>query len=204
MPRSNAPIPHHHRDTIPVDEEPAPPKRQRLRTNPPGAVHDPTPQPGHDEGSPPHEEHLEGLPPRTPSPPLGRGQSPSPPPVPHRSRREKRVPKKPGNVYGDHHPVEILKDPSGKKGGQKVHGPLPPARENQPSPSRLNPDPPHTGGKPLFTHQVCVEFIVGSCQNCVLTPFPIASGPDPYVSFSMFSLEPRSTVSVCFRSGLST
>ena len=41
-----------------------------------------------------------------------------------------------------------------------------------------------------------------SCQNCVLTPFLITSGPDPYVSFPMFSLRPCSTVSACFRSGL--
>ena len=109
-------------------------------------VHDPAPQPEHDSGYPPHEERLEGLPPRTPSPPLGRGRSPSPPPAPRQSRREKRVPKKPGNVYGDRHPVEILKDPSGKKGGWKVRGPLPSAQENRPGPSRLAPDPPQPVG----------------------------------------------------------
>jgi len=40
-------------------------------------------------------------------------QPPAPAPGPRRSGRERKVPKKPGNVYGDQHPMDILKDPTG-------------------------------------------------------------------------------------------
>ena len=52
----------------------------------------------------------------------------------------------PRNLEMDRHPVEILKDPSGKKGGWKVCGLLPSVQKNRPGPSRLVPDPPqHVG-----------------------------------------------------------
>jgi hypothetical protein len=77
--------------------------------------------------------------PRTPSP-EPQVRSPSPPPAPRRSRRETKVPKRPGNVYGDRHPVEILKNPTGKKGKRGAKGPK--TKENVPGPSRINPDIP--------------------------------------------------------------
>ena len=69
-----------------------------------------------------------------------RAPPPEPPLGPRRSTRETRVPKKPDNVYGDRHPVEILKDPTGRKGKRMVKGPVPKPIENVPGPSRLIPD----------------------------------------------------------------
>jgi hypothetical protein len=107
------PTHHHHQDTIPVHEEDTPPRHPR---NIPRSTREQPPQEGIAE---------ECSPVRTPE--LERQQSPpsqeSPPPeeqLPRRSTRQTRVPKKPGNVYGDHHPVEILMDPSGKKGRKRT------------------------------------------------------------------------------------
>ena len=47
---------------------------------------------------------------------------------------------KPGNVYGDRHPVEILKNPTGRKGRHVVQGAVPRLAENTPGPSRRVPD----------------------------------------------------------------
>ena len=69
-----------------------------------------------------------------------RAPPPDPPLGPRQSTRETRVPKKPDNVYSDCHPVEILKDPTGRKGKRMVKGLVPKPIENVPGPSRLIPD----------------------------------------------------------------
>jgi len=66
-------------------------------------------------------------------------QPPAPAPGPRRSGRERKIPKKPGNVYGDRHPVDILRDPTGKKGRCGVQGSVPKPKENLPGPSRQVP-----------------------------------------------------------------
>ena len=84
-----------------------------------------------EESSSPEEEE----------PPTQR-RAPPPDPLlgPRQSARETRVPRKLDNVYGDHHPVEILKDPTGRKGKCMVKGPVPKPIENVPGPSCLIPD----------------------------------------------------------------
>jgi hypothetical protein len=52
------------------------------------------------------------------------------------------VPNKPGNIYGDRHPVEILKDPTGRKGRQSVQESAPRPIKNIPGPSRQISDTP--------------------------------------------------------------
>jgi len=62
-------------------------------------------------------------------------QPPALAPGPRRSGRERKVPKKPGNVYGDCHPMDILRDPTGKKGRRGAQGSVPKPKENRPGPS---------------------------------------------------------------------
>jgi hypothetical protein len=45
-------------------------------------------------------------------------------------------------VYGDRHPVDILRDPTGRKGKRTVQGPVPRPIENRPGPSQIIPDAP--------------------------------------------------------------
>ena len=45
-------------------------------------------------------------------------------------------------MYGDCHPVDILKDPTGRKGRRNVQGPVPKPRENVPGPSGQIPNQP--------------------------------------------------------------
>jgi len=119
-------------DRIPadVDEEAEPPVRSNTRREPLRVL------------PPPVLEEVPPAPPRQPTPvprtpSLERRASPPPPPsAPKRPQRTRRVPKKPGNVYGDHHPVDILLDPTGKKGQRKAKETVP-ERRNVPGPSRI-------------------------------------------------------------------
>ena len=121
---------------VPVDED-APPRRhiknegkeRQQRAQAP--LEPPRESSGEEESSSSEEEE----------PPAQRRAPPPEPPLgPRRSTRETRVPKKPDNVYGDQHPVEILKDPTGRKGKRMIKGPVPKPIENVPGPSRLIPD----------------------------------------------------------------
>src|SRR5258708_4868350 len=133
----DAPPPHHyHEDTDPVDEEVTPPRRstrkgkERQRDEPPPPVkgeHPPEPPSDPEEEAPPSPRRAS-----TPAPPLG----------PRRSTRIKNIPKKPDNVYGDRHPVDILRDPTGRKGRRTVQGPVPRPKENVPGPSCIVPEQP--------------------------------------------------------------
>ena len=69
-----------------------------------------------------------------------RAPPPDPPLGPKQSTREKYIPKKSANVYGNCHPVEILIDPTGRKGKCMVKGLVPKPIENVPGPSHLIPD----------------------------------------------------------------
>src|SRR5258708_26438201 len=128
---------HYHEDTDPMDEEVTPPcrstrkgkERQREEPAPPQVKGEHPPEPPSD----PEEE----------APPLPRRASPPAPPLgPRRSTRIKNIPKKPDNVYGDCHPVGILRDPTGRKGRRTVQGPVPRPKENIPGPSRIVPEQP--------------------------------------------------------------
>src|SRR5882762_4314172 len=126
------PTHHYHRDTIPVDEEVAP-RRKAITQK--GRI-------------PPRQEEVQQEASEDPAPePVApspeRRASPSPPPTgPRRSQRRGKVPEKPGNIYSHRHPVEILKDPTGRKGRRTVQGPVPKPAENIPGPSRQIPDAP--------------------------------------------------------------
>ena len=115
------PTHHYHKDTIqvPVDED-MPPKH---RTKNKGKERQQRAQAPLEppEGSSGEEESSEEEEPPT----QRRAPPPDPPLGPRWSTRETRVPQKPDNVYGDRHPVEILKDPTGRKGKRMVKGPVP-------------------------------------------------------------------------------
>src|SRR5882757_6180024 len=113
--------PHHHpregileRVPADVDEEAEPPVRTNTRREPLRIL------------PPPVLEEVPPVPPRQPTPvprtpsPEQRASPPPPPSAPKRPQRTRRVPKKPDNVYGDRHPVDILRDPTGKKGQKKA------------------------------------------------------------------------------------
>jgi hypothetical protein len=135
----DAPPPHnHHEDNIPVDEDEAPPSRptlkgkERQRDVPPPPLEE-------EEQAPELPEIPEPAQSAPPSP--RRADPPSPPLGPRRSTRIKNLPKKPDNVYGDRHPVDILRDPTGRKGRRTVQGPVPRTRENVPGPSNIPEEP---------------------------------------------------------------
>ena len=138
------PTHHYHKDTIqvPVDED-TPPRRctknkgkeRQQRAQPPL---EPPKEPSSEEESSEEEEFSSS---EEEEPPTQRRVPPPDPPLgPRQSTRETRVPKKPDNVYGDCHPVEILKDPTGRKGKCMVKGPVPKLIENVPGPSHLIPN----------------------------------------------------------------
>ena len=78
-------------------------------------------------------------PPRTP--PVQQEPIPAPPPAP-RLQRMRKVPVRPGNVYGGTcHPVKILKDVGKKKGGCQAKGAVPRTAENNPLPDAPFPSP---------------------------------------------------------------
>ena len=122
------------RDEHPPSRQPSPPPEQRgpsRRPSPP--ERSPSPERRADP-SPPAEKRT-----RPPSPPLG----------PRRSGRTRKVPAKPDNVYGDRHPVDILRDPTGRKNKQRVRGSTPRKQRDEwegvSGPSRLiAPDIPLT------------------------------------------------------------
>jgi hypothetical protein len=122
--QENAPSAHHHSDTIPVDEEDVPQRRSTIK--------------GKERANPPirEGEHKNPRVPEQQAPPLLRRESPPPPPAGlRRSQRTKKPVYKPDNSYGQHSAMDILNDPSGKKGQRKIQGPLPTAVENRPGPS---------------------------------------------------------------------
>ena len=138
------PTHHYHKDTIqvPVDED-TPPRR---RTKNKGKEHqqsapmplEPPKESSSKEESSSSEDSSsseEEVPPTQ-----RRAPPPDPPLEPRQSTRETRVPKKPDNVYGDCHPVEILKDLTGRKGKRMVKGLVPKPIESVPGPSCLIPD----------------------------------------------------------------
>jgi len=92
-------------------------------------------------------------PPRTPSPER-RAPAPAPPNAPTTSRvrpqRTRRVPVKPGNVYGEgQHPVDILRDPQNKEGWRDVEESVKRPKENTP------PDVPVPGPSDQPPPPVC-------------------------------------------------
>ena len=138
------PTHHYHKDTIqvPLDEDTPP----RCCTKNKGKEHqqkaqmalEPPEESSSEEESSEEEESSSS---EEEEPPMQR-RAPPPDPLlgPRRSTRETRVPKKPDNVYGDHHPVEILRDPTGRKKKCEVKGPVPKPIENVPGPSCLIPN----------------------------------------------------------------
>ena len=144
-------VPHrtrlHHEDTIPVDEEVPSPisgikEKQPEQCAPQQIEQSPSLiQLPLCEASPPIPG---GLPPsREPSlESEQRAPSPVPPPLPlQQQQRAKKIPKMPGNVYGeDCHPVDILK-PKNKKSWKKLEKTVPKPHENTPYSSSLVPSP---------------------------------------------------------------
>jgi hypothetical protein len=143
------PTHHHHQDTIPVDEDDTPPRHHR---NIPRNTREQPPQEGIVEecspvGTP--EPEKQQSPPRQENPPPEEE-------LLQRSTRQTRVSKKPGNIYGDRHPVEILMDPSGKKGRkhmtrqqrETVLGPSEIPDTQQIPPKELGPEIPSVSPTP--------------------------------------------------------
>ena len=131
------PTHHYHKDTIqvPVDED-TPPRRRTKNKGKERQQSAPMPLEPLEESSSEESSSSEEEEPPT----QRRAPPPEPPLGPRRSTRETRVPKRPDNVYGDRHPVEILKDPTGRKGKRMVKGAVPKLIEDVPGPSRLIPD----------------------------------------------------------------
>ena len=131
------------KEPIPVDEEVAPPRRTTLKGK--ESQRGPPVQPQEEEHpEPPAQQRSEERSPDRMPPP------PSPPLGPRRSQRTRRVPVRPDNVYGDRHPVEILNDPTGRKGRRTIQGSVPRPIENIPGSSRQVPDlPPAVEDPPL-------------------------------------------------------
>ena len=123
------PVYHHHQhhSNDLDDEESTPPLRVPVRQQLPAPM------------APPQEE-VPLPPPRTPSP-VRQAPQPAPPPAP-RPQRVRKVPVRPGNVYGEtRHPVEILKGAGKKKGGRQAKGAVPRTAENNPLPDVPVPGP---------------------------------------------------------------
>ena len=137
------PTHHYHKDTIqiPVDED-TPPRHRTKNKGKECQQSAPMPlEPPEESSSKEESSSEESSSSEEEEPPTQRRAPPPDPPLgPRRSARETRVPKKPDNVYGNHHPVEILKDPTGRKGKRMVKGPVPKPIENVPGPSRLFPN----------------------------------------------------------------
>ena len=137
------PTHHYYKDTIqvPVDEDTPP----RHHTKAKGKEHQQStqmplepPEESSDEKESSEEESSSS---EEEEPPTQRSAPPPDPLLkPRWSTRETRVPKRPDNVYSDRHPVEILKDPTGRKGKCMVKGAVPKPIENIAGPSRLIPD----------------------------------------------------------------
>jgi len=130
--------PHHHKQNKgknrAVEDDPSLPRSPSEEED---DVSDPSSPTDNDRSSP----HVS--PPRTPSP-QRRAPAPAPPGAPTTSRtrpqRTKRVPVKPGNVYGEgRHPVDILRDPQNKKGWRDVEESVKQPTKNTP------PDAPVPG-----------------------------------------------------------
>jgi transposase InsO family protein len=134
-----APTHHDHEDTTPVDEEdvsPQIPVRSRVQRQT-------TPVPS-TQVEPPHTRQPTEAP-RAPTPPVRRQDMPRPAPslpVPvRRSSRTRKVPVREGNVYGDRHPVDILRDPKGKARAEPEPQPSS-SSESESSGSSENGSPP--------------------------------------------------------------
>ena len=137
------PTHHYHKDTIqvPVDEDTPPRRRAKnkgkeCQQSAPQPLESPEESSGEEESSEEESSSSEEEEPPTQK----RAPPPDPPLEPRQSTRETRVPKKPDNGYGNRHPVEILKDPTGRKGKCMVKGLVPKPIENVPGPSCLIPD----------------------------------------------------------------
>src|ERR1700733_8776843 len=138
----DAPPPHqyHENNQDPVDEDVTPLRRRTHRG--PESQQDAIPPP-RQEGEPALEPPNDPLPPvQSAPPPQGRAAPPPPPQALRRSTRQRNIPKRPENVYGDRHPVEILRDPTGRKGRKTTQGPVQKTGENVPGPSNLIPETP--------------------------------------------------------------
>ena len=132
------PVYHHHQHhSNDVDDEgPTPPLHVLARQWLPA----PMPAPPQEEVPPP---------PKTPSP-VQQAPQPAPPPTP-RPQRVRKVPVRPGNIYGETcHPVEILKGAGKKKGGRQATGVVPRTAENNPLPAHLFPAQALLLGRKVF------------------------------------------------------
>jgi hypothetical protein len=133
--------PHSGTEQVVVDDEPSCPTKPTPKTNSKGKGRDmepPAPLPSHRSRTPVTESKQEEEPELTPR------RAPSPPT--QRPTRERKVPKRPGNVYGDEHPVDILrktrrtrdwKEVVGEKSSRPVKG-----QEREPIPGPSSPPPP--------------------------------------------------------------
>jgi len=155
--RDNVPPQHYH----PVDEEENPPRRSS-RTNPRGieehedqgpllpstsesTTRERLPALPFAEQSPPREWSLADQGPTSPP----RQEETPPPPTTRWLRREKKVPRREGNVYGETcHPVEILQGSKNRKEWQQIEGSMlgtgtpPEPSAPQPGPSQPPPRSP--------------------------------------------------------------
>jgi transposase InsO family protein len=133
--------PHSGKEKAVVDDEPLNPTKPTPKTNSKGkgkATEPPAPLPPHRSKTPVTESEQEDEPEPAPR------REPSPPT--QRPTRERKVPKRPGNVYGDEHPVDILrktrrtrdwKEVVGEKSSRPVKG-----QEREPVPGPSTPPPP--------------------------------------------------------------
>jgi len=146
--QNNVPPAHrHHKDTIPVDEEAPAPQRQptrkgkerKVNPQPPALPESLSEEETSEKGGSPGKNRNVGNQPHLRDSSPEEEQPPALAPGPRQSGRERKVPKKPGNMYSDHHPVDILRDPTGKKGRRGVKGSVPKPKENLPGPSRQVP-----------------------------------------------------------------
>ena len=137
------PTHHYHKDTIqvPVDED-MPPRRCTKNKGKERQQRAQMPlEPPEESSSKEESSEEESSSSEEEEPPIQKRAPPPDPSLgPRRSTRETRVQKGPGNVYGNRHPVEILKDPTGRKGKHEVKGPVPKLIENVPGPSHLIPN----------------------------------------------------------------
>jgi hypothetical protein len=133
--------PHSGKEQVVVDDETPSPTKPTPRTNSKGkgkATEPPAPLPPHQSVTPAdeseQEKEPEPIPRREPSPPT------------QRPTRERKVPKQPGNVYSDKHPMDILrktrctrdwKEVVSKKSSRPVKG-----QEREPVPGPSAPPPP--------------------------------------------------------------
>ena len=123
------------------DDEEHPPQKARQKQNSRDRREDPEPQvpDAMDSDEPVTDSEEEEAPAPPPSPP--------PAPGPRHSQREKKIAKKPGNVYGDKSPVKIEKSTRRIRDWKRIvkeQAPLP--AHSAPGPSKPIPEPPSDSG----------------------------------------------------------